>query len=78
MKLTTQLFQVTPPRLSNVWKAFVATARQGFVVHVHLTVGLHLNLKKSEFIAIHDHPLIDLYEIPVKNQVKILRSETEN
>lgn len=34
--------------------------------------GLHLNLKKCELIAIHDHPLIDLYEIPVKNQVKYL------
>ncbi|OOO00292.1 MAG: hypothetical protein ATN35_08065 [Epulopiscium sp. Nele67-Bin004] len=34
--------------------------------------GLHLNLKKCELMAIHDHSIIDLYEIPVKKEVKYL------
>lgn len=35
--------------------------------------GLYLNLKKKcELISIHDHSLIDLYGIPVKNEVKYL------
>ena len=34
--------------------------------------GLYLNLKKCKLMAIHDHPLIELYNIPIKNEVKYL------
>ncbi len=34
--------------------------------------GLYLNLKKCKLISIHDHPLTELYGIPVKSQVKYL------
>lgn len=34
--------------------------------------GLHLNLSKCELMAIHDHPSVSLYVIPVKENVKYL------
>lgn len=34
--------------------------------------GLKLNMSKCELLAIHDHPNVTLYNIPVKNEVKYL------
>lgn len=67
--IISQLADDTTLFLSNAEQISVAI---NLVSHFSNASGLQLNLKKCELMAIHNHTETQLFNIPVKNEVKYL------